>query len=224
MRNEEISARDHYIESLLEAENPFKAGSRAAAQDLGLARISLSAAEGNLVSFLLKAIGARRCVEIGTLTGLSAQYILEALPADGKLWTFEKSEEHADRAREIFSKAGLDPRVQLMVGDAQVRLEEITAFGPFDAVFIDGNKAAYGHYLAWAEKNLRRGGLILADNVFLGGAVWGATPAAEERGPRFSEKQVRVMREFNRRLSDMTLYDSTLVPTAEGLFCALKKF
>lgn len=219
MRDAEIAARDLYIEGLYKAENSFKIQSREAAAELGLARISLSPHEGRLISFFLKALKVKKCVEIGTLTGLSAQYILDALNGGGELWTFEKDPAHSGHAERIFSGLKSAAKVHTVVGDAQVKLTEIEGQGPFDAIFIDGNKAAYGNYLAWAEKNLRQGGLILADNVFLSGCVWGDTSSG-----RFSEKQVQVMRAFNLRLADKNLYDSALVPTAEGLFCALKKF
>jgi predicted O-methyltransferase YrrM len=219
MRDTEVAARDQYIEGLYGAENSFKAMSREAATELGLARISLSAGEGRLVSFFLRALKVKKCVEIGTLTGLSAQYILDALTAGGELWTFEKSPEHIEKAEKVFADLKPSSKIHLVAGDAQEKLLEIENVGPFDAIFIDGNKAAYGNYLAWAEKNLRRGGLILADNVFLSGAVWGDTSTG-----RFSDKQIKVMREFNQRLADESLYDSALVPTHEGLFCAIKKF
>ena len=103
------------------------------------------------------------------------------------------------------------------MGDAREELEKLNSLGPFDGVFIDGNKAAYGDYLAWAEQNLRVGGVILADNIFLSGSVWG-----ESTQQKFSDKQIRVMQEFNNRLSDPTKFQSAVVPTFEGLFVAIK--
>ena len=220
MRNTEINPRDQYLETLFAPENELKKQSRQAAEDLGLARISLSASEGLLLSTLLKIHQSKKVVEIGTLTGLSAQYIFESLPVDGQLWTFEKNLEHADRSQKIFVQIpNAENRLHLIVGDAKEKLEEINSQGPFDAVFIDGNKAAYGDYLAWTEKHLRKGGLIMADNVFLAGAVWGGTTAQ-----KFNEKQIQVLRKFNERLADASLYDSMLVPTYEGLFVAVKRF
>lgn len=220
MRNDEINPRDRYIMDLIQPESSSKMQSRAAAQDLGLARISVSSVEGSIIATLLKLHQTRKCVEVGTLTGLSAQYMIDAMPAGSELWTFEKSPEHAHRAQTVFQQLSLgDKKIHLLVGDAKEELEKINPLGPFDAIFIDGNKAAYGDYLAWAERNLRQGGLIIADNIFLAGTVWGA-----EASQRFNEKQIQIMKAFNQRLADTSLYASSILPTHEGLYIAIKKF
>lgn len=219
MRTEVLSIQN-YIESLLPAESESKLKSRRFAEELGLGKISLSPSEGQLLSFVIRLHGCRKFVEIGTLTGLSAQYILEGMGDEGALWTLEKSEDHAQKAREALADHPAGRSAYLVVGDARLMLETLTSQAPFDGVFIDGNKAAYGDYLAWAEKNVRQGGLIIADNVFLSGAVWGSD---EGQALKFSEKQVRVLRDFNQRLADPELFLSTLVPTNEGLFVAVKK-
>jgi predicted O-methyltransferase YrrM len=163
--------------------------------------------------------GCRKFVEIGTLTGLSAQYIHDALPAGGELWTLEKSPEHAAKASEVFAKLDQSSKkIHLVIGDAREELPKLSVQGPFDGVFIDGNKAAYLDYLLWAEKNVRAGGLILADNIFLSGAVWG-----EATRQKFSDKQIKVMQDFNQRLANPDLYTGAVIPTFEGLYIAIKK-
>lgn len=220
MRNSDVNPRDVYISSLFKNESDLKMQSRAAAHELGLARISVSSIEGHIISTLLKLHNSRKCIEVGTLTGLSAQYIFEAMPSGAELWTFEKSPEHASHAEKIFAQLDQQhKKIHMLVGDAKEELEKITSQGPFDAVFIDGNKAAYGDYLHWAEKNLRVGGLILADNIFLAGKVWGG-----EASQKFNDKQIQVMQDFNQRLADKKFYDSAIVPTHEGLFVAIKRF
>jgi len=219
MRSPDVSTQDNYISSLFAKENSTQQLSRQFAEELGLARISVSPAEAQVMKTLIKAHGGRLFIEIGTLTGLSAQYIVEALPADGELWTLEKDPRHASKAREVFAQMKLgSKKIHLVEGDAREQLLQLAELGPFDGLFIDGNKAAYYDYLLWAEKNLRRGGLILADNIFLSGAVWGA-----ETAQRFSPKQIDIMRQFNTRLADASLYDSAILTTAEGLFMAVKK-
>lgn len=219
MRETVLNNREAYMESLLKKENELKQLSREFAEELGLARISISPAEAQLIRTLLHSHGVKKFVEIGTLTGLSAQYIFEALPEGGELWTLEKDPKHGDMAQQIFSQLDQSKKkIHLVMGDARAELDKISSQGPFDGVFIDGNKAAYFDYLVWAEKNLRPGGLILADNIFLSGAVWG-----EATQQRFSEKQIRVMQEFNRRLADPQLFEAAIVPTFEGLYVAVKK-
>lgn len=219
MRETVLSNREIYMGSLLTEENELKLQSRKFADELGLGRISISPAEAQLVKTLVSLHGTKKMVEIGTLTGLSAQYFFDALPDGGELWTLEKDPKHCEMAQKVFSKLDQSKKkIHLVQGDAREELEKIAVQGPFDGVFIDGNKAAYGDYLAWAEKNLRRGGLILADNIFLSGSVWGETTTQ-----KFSEKQIRIMQEFNKRLADSNVFEAAIVPSYEGLYVGIKK-
>lgn len=218
MREIEVSKSEAYALSLLRLENSHKKLSRQFAEDINLARISINPAEAQLIKTLILSHQCKKFVEIGTLTGLSAQYILEGLMDGGTLWTLEKDPRHMEYAQRAFTGLELgSKKIEFVLGDAREELKKLSSLGPFDGVFIDGNKAAYVDYLDWAEANVRQGGLILADNIFLNGAVWG------EPAGRFSEKQIRIMNDFNKRLSDPTKYDSAVVPTFEGLFMAIKK-
>lgn len=223
MRDQKKSIENEYLDSVVPAENPTKLASRMAAEKLGLARISVAPHEAQLLKVLVTLAGCRRFIEIGTLTGLSAQYLWEALPEGGELWTLEKAPEHAEEARKIFetlnSSGGMNKKIHVVVGDARVELLKLAELGPFDGIFIDGNKAAYGDYLTWAETHIRKGGLVLADNVFLSGAVWG-----EATTQKFSEKQIKVLQEFNRRVTNPDLYQGVIVPTWEGLSVSVKLF
>ncbi|QDK36455.1 O-methyltransferase [Bdellovibrio sp. NC01] len=219
MRESVLSNKEEYLNSLFANESENKKLSRQFAEELGLARISVSAPEAKLISLLVKLHGCRKFVEIGTLTGLSAQYIFESLPDGGELWTLEKDPAHGEKSAAVFANLDQSPKkIHLVMGDAREELEKLSALGPFDGVFIDGNKAAYMDYLLWAEKNVRRGGLILADNVFLSGSVWG-----DRSAQKFSDKQVRILQEVNQRLADPNLYEGVIVPTFEGLYVAIKK-
>lgn len=218
MREVEISKSEEYMLSLLDSESESKKKSRLFSEELNLARISVNPAEAQLIKTLICSHRCEKFVEIGTLTGLSAQYIFEGLAPEGTLWTLEKDPRHMQYAQQAF--AGVDhgnKKIEFVLGDAREELKKLEALGPFDGIFIDGNKAAYMDYLEWAEKNIKTGGLILADNVFLNGSVWG------EASARFSEKQIRIMQEFNKRLADPEKFVSVIAPTFEGLYIAIKK-
>ena len=187
--------------------------SRNYAESVGLNAISISAVEGQLIQFVLSSVKPKKVVEIGTLTGLSAQYILATMPDDGKLWTLEKSEQHA----ELSKKAISDKRCRVLTGDALDALPSLESEGPFDAVFIDGNKAAYLKYFEWARKNLNSGGIIIADNVFLSGAVWG-----EPTAQKFSEKQIEAVRKMNANAFADPDLSCVIIPTLEGLLICRK--
>lgn len=136
-----------------------------------LPQISLASQEGHLLQFLVKAVGARKAVEIGTLAGYSGTWLARALPDDGKLYTLEANPKHAAVARASFERAGVSQKVELIEGPALKSLGKIAVHGPFDFVFIDANKDDYPQYLDWAADHLRPGGMVAAHNAFLSGGI-----------------------------------------------------
>ncbi|KPK66093.1 MAG: hypothetical protein AMS21_03185 [Gemmatimonas sp. SG8_38_2] len=180
--------------------------------DAGFPTIHIDAEEGRLLQVLLRAIGARRVVELGTLGGYSAIWMARALPADGRLTTVELQPERAELARRYIARAGLSDRVDVLVGDALVLLEELADEGPFDAVFIDADKEGYPAYLDWCVSNVRRGGMVIADNAFKSGQVLDAS--TEDSG-------VQGIQEFNRRIARDPKLTSIVVPTRDGVAIAV---
>lgn len=170
--------------------------------------IQVSPEEGRTLQVLLRAVGARRVVELGTLAGYSAVWIARALPSDGRLITIEKEPEYAAFAREAMRRGGLETVVEVREGPARRVLEEIATLGPFDALFVDADKKGYPRYLEWGLAHVRPGGLILADNAYWGGAV--ADPAA-------GDPETRGVREYNRRAAEDPRLASVLLPVRDGL-------
>lgn len=206
-----------YINSLIQ-ESSFQQEARENAKKLAKEAISLSPVEASILRLLAFSLRPRKLVEIGTLTGLSALYLAEALVDGGEVWTFEKESQHATLARGVFAKTPHAGRIHLVEGDARESLSQIEKQGPFDLVFIDANKAAYVDYMTWAQTHLHSGGMIVADNVFLGGTVWGDN----SEGP-FNSKQTQVMQEFNKKLMQDPQYMTCILPTEEGLLVACKR-
>ncbi|MBX3162329.1 MAG: O-methyltransferase [Deltaproteobacteria bacterium] len=137
----------------------------------GIPRIQLGPSEGRLVHLLLRMIGAKHVVEVGTLVGYSAIHMARALAPGGHLWTIEYEPRHAEVARANLAAAGLADRVTVLVGAGVDVLPTLVDKGPFDAVFIDADKESYAAYGRWAIANLRRGGLVLGDNAYLFGEL-----------------------------------------------------
>mmetsp|Transcript_27533 Transcript_27533/g.44805 ORF Transcript_27533/g.44805 Transcript_27533/m.44805 type:complete len:122 (+) Transcript_27533:642-1007(+) len=120
---------------------------------------------------------------------------------------------------ETFEQAGVASQVTLLRGTALDILSDIEQYGPFDAVFIDADKANYLNYLYWAERNVRKGGLVIGDNTYYFGHIHEDT-LEEER----STKGLTIMKEFNTRVADPKLYDSVLLPTGDGMTVGIKLF
>jgi caffeoyl-CoA O-methyltransferase len=182
----------------------------------GLPPIAVGAMDGLLLEVLARATGARKAVEIGTLGGYSGVCLLRGMGEEGVLHTFELQERTAAVARESFERAGVAGQVRIHVGDARKTLAELEAEGPFDLVFIDADKGSYPFYLEWAERHLRVGGIVLADNAFAFGHVHDPSYQGEDAGA------VAPLRAFAERLAAAGRFRATMVPTAEGLALGVK--
>ncbi|AOS65785.1 O-methyltransferase [Actinoalloteichus hymeniacidonis] len=169
-------------------------------------QIQIKAEAGAALATLLRAAGARRVLEIGTLFGYSGVWIGRALPSDGRLDTLELSAEHAEAARGWFDRAGLGEQVTVHVGAALDTLRTLS--GPYDAVFIDADKTEYPTYLDRCLPLLRPGGLLIADNLFRRGAV---------ADPTVSDPRADAVRVFADRIAADPRLQSTVLPLGDGL-------
>jgi predicted O-methyltransferase YrrM len=187
------------------------------------AHINIGAEEGKLLQMLIKLHNVRTIVEIGTLAGYSAIWMARALPESGHLHTINKDPDHIRLAQRFFAASDVKNRITMLEGDAHEMLKTLTspAEAGFDMVFIDAEKTGYNDYLDWAEKNIRKGGLIVADNTLLFGDA--AKDTAPEGGTT-TPAAWRSMRRFNERMANPQRYFTTLIPTQEGLTVAIKLF
>jgi caffeoyl-CoA O-methyltransferase len=181
----------------------------------GLPRIHIRADEGQMLQFLVRAVGAKRAVEIGTLAGYSGTWIARGLAEGGKLVTLDNNPDHASLAEESFKRAGVADRVEIRVGDAKKSLAELAKDGPYDALFIDADRPSYSEYLAWGIENVQPGGLIAAHNAFFGGSVVGVSGK--------DIVHVDAVKAFNKALaSDARLY-GTIIPLGDGIAAAIRR-
>ena len=197
-----------YVDSNWLRESPLKRRLRNETAKLPQAMMQISAHQGQQIGLLARAIGARRAVEVGTFTGYSALNIAEALPADGKLWCCDVSEEWTRIGRRYWKEAGLDAKIELTIGPALKTLDWL------DLAFIDANKSDYDSYYERCLKLVRRGGLILVDNVLWGGSVVDATD---------TDVDTLAIRALNAKLKTDERVDLTLFATGDGMTCALKR-
>ncbi len=174
--------------------------------------------EGKMLQLFIGLYGVKNVVEIGTLAGYSAIWMARALPEDGHLTTINKDATHIKLAKQFIAHSEVANRITMLEGDAKNVLPTISTDTPIDMVFIDADKISYNDYLDWAEKNVRTGGLIIADNTLLFGMV-----AKDETGD-VAPTTWENMRRFNERLADSSRYFSIMIPTEEGLTVAVKLF
>jgi caffeoyl-CoA O-methyltransferase len=168
--------------------------------------------QGALLQVLVRMLGAKRCIEVGTFTGYSALSVALALPRDGKIICCDVSEEWTAIGRRYWKKAGVAAKIDLRIAPALETLAKIK--GRYDFAFIDADKPNYWKYYERCLALLRKGGVVAIDNTLWGGSV--IDPADR------SESTV-ALREFNQRVAKDRRVDIALVPVGDGLTLAVKR-
>ncbi len=174
--------------------------------------------EGKLLQLFIGLYGVKTIVEIGTLAGYSTIWMARALSEDGHITSVDRDLKHHMLARKFVDHSEVADRITLLHGDAREILPTLADKAPFDMAFIDADKIHYNEYLDWAEANVRRGGLIIADNTLLFGMV------AQDHPGDVAPTTWENMRRFNERLADTEKYFAAMIPTQEGLTVAVKLF
>jgi len=157
---------------------------------------------GAFLHTLTRAAGATKVLEIGTAIGYSTAWMATALPADGLLVSLERDHGRAARARAFLAEAGLDDRVNVMIGEADRYLHKLA--GPFDLIFQDGDTAHYGPLLDKLERLLRPGGVLVTNRVLRVGEI----------GPDVAA--------FNDRLAQDPRFTTTVLPIGDGVAMAVR--
>jgi len=179
-------------------------------------QIYISQEAGRILQFLIELGGIKNIIELGTLSGYSSSFMAESLPDDGHIYSFERDKQRANNALKNINSS----KITIIIGKALEQLKTIEGKDPFDMIFIDADKLNYSNYLDWGERNIRKGGLIVADNTLLFDTVWSATT----KHKRVSTSAHKAMKEFNKRLANRDKYTSIMLPIDDGLTISIKKF
>jgi predicted O-methyltransferase YrrM len=185
---------------------------RAATASVPYSGMQIGADQGQFMALLVQAIGAKRCLEIGTYTGYSALAVALALPEDGRIVCCDISEEWTAIARRFWQKAGVAHKVELRLAPALDTLKELK--GPFDFVFIDADKGNYENYYERCLELVRRGGIIAVDNT-----LWSGWVADAKR----RDDDTRALRAFNDKLHRDERVALSMIPLGDGVTLALKR-
>ncbi|GAB7030113.1 class I SAM-dependent methyltransferase [Streptomyces sp. NPDC021749] len=173
--------------------------------------------EAQFLGLLIRLLGARRVLEIGTFTGYSTLCMARALPADGRIVTCDISDKWPGIGAPFWQRAGVDGLIDLRIGDAARTLAELRerdGDGAFDLVFVDADKAGYPHYYEQALALVRPGGLVAIDNTLFFGRV--ADPAADD-------PDTVAVRTLNDLLRDDERVDIALLTVADGITLARRR-
>lgn len=208
---------ERYVTEEITRETPLQKRLRAETARLPQGGMQIGADQGALLALLVRSIGARRALEIGTFTGYSALAVAMALPADGKLVCCDKSEEWTAVARRYWQEAGVAGKIDLRLAPALATLpvlERELGAGSFDFAFIDADKTAYDAYYESCLKLVRSGGVIALDNMLWSGAV---------ARPRVRDADTAALRALNAKIRDDARVESCLLTVGDGVMLARKR-
>jgi predicted O-methyltransferase YrrM len=203
-----------YLSRVGAREHPALARCRAETQGMGgIAVMQIAPEQGAFLAMLVKLIGARRCLEVGTFTGYSALAVALALPPDGRLVALDVSKDFTDRARGYWREAEVDGKIDLRLGPGLDSLDRTIAAGegPFDFAFVDADKVNYDNYYERALKLVRPGGLIAFDNMLWSGAV---------ADPGVTDPDTSALRALNAKIHGDARVDMALATVGDGVMLA----
>ena len=180
------------------------------------ASMQTSPEQGQFLHLMAIISGARKTLEVGVFMGYSSTWVALALPPGGTVVACDRSAEYTARARETWREAGVEDRIDLRLGPALGTLDALIAdgqSGAFDFAFIDADKSNYENYYERALVLLRKGGVILVDNVLWHGDVVNADDHRQD---------TEAIRRFNRKLHADQRIMLTMATMGDGLTLACK--
>lgn len=185
-------------------------------QTLEAAPMQISPEQGQFFQFLLKLIGARKCLEIGTFTGYSACCMALALPEDGHITCCDISRDWTRMAEKYWQKMGFSKKITLHIAPALDTLQQLikTEKNTYDFAFIDADKPNYPHYFEYSLQLVRVGGVIAIDNVFWDGNVI---------NPADQNENTRAIRALNEWIFQDQRVNMCMIPIGDGLTLVQKK-
>jgi caffeoyl-CoA O-methyltransferase len=200
---------DRYVRDLLPPRDTILAEMEEQAKERDIPIVGPAVA--TLLATLAQSIGARRVFEMGSAIGYSTAFFAQAVGPEGRVFYTDGSADNAKEASGYLSRMGLLDRVDVRTGDAVSLLAKTP--GEFDVIFIDIDKDGYPQALEAAAPRVRRGGLLLADNVLWSGRVVDAA---------VRDAATEGIRAFNRTLFARRDFTSVIVPLRDGVAIARK--
>ena len=171
--------------------------------------------QGQFLEIIVKILKAKKCLEIGRFTGLSALCMAKGLPYDGKIISIDNSDEFLTLAKKYWKKAGVENNIESVIGQGvDIMQSYIDRQFFFELIFIDADKNNYLNYYELALNLIPKNGIILIDNMLWHGDV------ADEN---LQDKTTQTIKNLNSRVQNDYRVDYSLLPLADGILLIRKK-
>lgn len=170
--------------------------------------------QGQFLSIISRLIQPKTILEIGTFTGYSALCLAEGLTNDGKLITIDRNEELMYLPKKYFDQSPYADQIDFKIGNALDVLDELKD-EIYDLVFVDADKSNYINYYEKVIGQVRKGGVLLVDNVLWYGKV------LEEAKP--NDKDTQVLKEFNEKIAKDDRVEVVILPIRDGISLIRKR-
>ncbi|MDP6680522.1 MAG: class I SAM-dependent methyltransferase [Pelagibacteraceae bacterium] len=179
-----------------------------------LQRMQISEIQAHLLQLIIMISNAKNCLEIGTFTGFSSLSMALALPNNGQITTLDHDNKTVEVAKKFFKKAELDKKILTIVAPALDSLKKLAKNNKFfDLIFIDADKDNYINYFDLSLDLVKRGGIIIIDNVFWHGDVYDKTN---------NDKKTNIIRKFNLYVKNDKRVEKFILPLGDGLTICMK--
>lgn len=189
----------------------------AATNELNNAGMATAPLQCQFLAFLIRAMHARRVIEVGVFTGVGTLWMAEAVGPGGRITACDVTEEYPAIGKPFWKRAGVADRIDLRIAPADQTLKQLADAGEtgvYDLAYIDADKEAYDAYYELTLPLLRPGGVVAFDNMLRGGKA--ADPAE-------THPATVAIRTLNAKLHADDRVDVSFLPVHDGLYLARKR-
>lgn len=169
------------------------------------------------LKFLLGQIQPERILEIGAAIGFSSSVMATTIGENAHVTTIDRFDVMIEKAKKNYERLGLTDKVTLLEGQAADILPELS--GPYDFIFMDSAKSKYIEFLPECLRLLRKGGVLMVDDIFQGGTIL----LPDEEIPRGKRAIHRKLNEFLRVVMNHPDLTSTILPLGDGIILMTKE-
>ncbi len=204
-----------YIHSLETPESEICEKIRKEALDGDVPIIRMETA--SFLKMLLRLKCPQNILEVGAAVGYSAILMSEYIPENSHITTIEKYEPRIVVARENIKRAEKESVITLLEGDALSIMKELKD-DSYDFIFMDAAKGQYIHFFPDAMRLLKKGGLLVSDNVLQDGDVVESRFAVTRRNRTIHSR----MREYLYELKHNSELQTAILSVGDGIAVSVK--